>query len=75
MSKIRSHEKIIEDAGSYKEIADRIGAPKTAVRDWRLGDRIPAWWWLDFEEAGFASLRELAEYCRETASQRRPANL
>lgn len=57
---MRSHSKIIADAGGASEIAQILGAPYNRVRQWPVSDSIPAPYWTALVSAGVATLHELA---------------
>lgn len=57
---MRTHTQIIDDAGGYQKVAERIGEPATRVRFWARRDSIPAEVWKRVADKRVASLTELA---------------
>lgn len=59
---MRSHQAIVEEAGSDADLAPMIAADVNPfnVRDWRLRDSIPAKRWKRFVDLGLATYEELA---------------
>ncbi|WP_442957831.1 carph-isopro domain-containing protein [Phenylobacterium sp.] len=62
---MRTHTEIIEAAGGYRALAERLGLPKDRVRFWARRGAIPPTQWAVVASAKVASLRELAEAASE----------
>lgn len=58
---MRTHSKIIDDAGGYQAVAAKLSEPVARVRFWQRRDSIPAEAWKKFSDKRVASLKELAE--------------
>ena len=57
---MRSHSKIISDAGGPAGLARALGAPYNRVRQWPISDSIPAPYWTAVVACGLSTLAELA---------------
>lgn len=58
---MRTHQKIIEDAGGPSAIAKVTGAEPGTAKQWKRLDSIPAPYWAAINEAKLATLEELAD--------------
>jgi hypothetical protein len=71
---MRTHAEIIEDAGGWREIRDRLGmaSDDNKSKFWFFRDRIPARYWKALVDLKLTSLDELAlaehrkRYLKET---------
>lgn len=57
---MRTHQEIVEQAGTDAEVALALQVKPHVPRDWRLRNSIPADRWDDVVAAGFSTLEELA---------------
>jgi len=61
MRVMRTHLQIIQDAGGYQAVAQKVDLPKSQVRFWERRGAIPDRYWKAVADAGLATLEELAE--------------
>lgn len=67
---MRTHLKIIADAGGPSALARIAGADPNTAKQWKRNDSIPAAYWSAIVAAGAANLEELAD---AAAHRRGPA--
>ena len=58
---MRTYLDIIKSAGSYKELAAKLGLKPERVRFWERRESIPTEHWRHVAASGIATLEELAE--------------
>lgn len=58
---MRTHEQIIDAAGGYRGLADKLGQPASRVRFWERRGAIPPEAWRSVVDAGLATADELLD--------------
>jgi len=58
---MRTHAEIIEAAGGYKALADKLNKPRELCRFWARRGSIPPGVWPELSRLRLASLSELAK--------------
>lgn len=67
---MRTHQDIISDAGGVAKLADTLALDPNTVKAWRKGSSIPGRYWAEIEDAGIATVRELADSAKAPVAKR-----
>lgn len=67
---MRNHQQIIDAAGGITKLAETLALDPNTVKAWRKGNSIPGRYWAEIEDAGFASVRELADSAKAPVAKR-----
>ena len=66
---MRTHEQIIQAAGGYRGLAEKLGQPSSRVRFWERRKAIPPEAWRGVVDAGLATADELLDVAATRAEQ------
>lgn len=67
---MRTHQAIIDAAGGTTKLAETLSLDPNTVKAWRKGDSIPGRYWAEIEDAGIATVRELADAAKAPVAKR-----